>query len=63
MNHREICVDRAWLLRGLRRGLVCKRTQYRRGGMALPALMLAIFKQIKDLSRQPLLGFLLNVKA
>ena len=31
--------------------------------MALPALMLAIFKQIKDRSRQPLLRFLLNVEA
>ena len=63
MNHREIWVDRAWLLRDFRRGLVCKQTQHRRGRMALPALMLSIFKQIKDLSRQLLLGFLLNVKA
>ena len=54
MNDLEICVDRAWLPRGFMRGLVCKRP---------PALMLAIFKQTKNLSLQLLLLFMLNVKA
>ena len=63
MNDLEICVDRAWLPRGFMRGLVCKRIQYRQGRKPPPALMLAIFKQTKDLSLQLLLLFMLNVKA
>ena len=56
-------MDRAWLPRGFMRGLVCKRIQYRQGSKPPPALMLAIFKQTKDLSLQLLLLFMLNVKA
>ena len=63
MNDLEICVDRAWLPRGFMWGLVCKWIQYRRGRKSRPTLILAIFKQTKDLSLQPLLLFMRNVKA
>lgn len=63
MNDLEICLGRAWLPRGFMPGLVCKRIQYRQERKSRPALMLAIFKQTKDLSLQPLLLFMLNVKA
>ena len=58
MNHHEICVDTAWLLSGLMQGLTASKLST--GREARPAFMFGISKQTKDLSRQPLLRFLLK---